>query len=208
MINDGFDINQKDKNGTTLLMYIAENTSQLLCTDILNLLIYLRANVNIKDNKEKTALMYVAEYNDYSSNIETLNILLNHDANVNDVDNKGMNALMYASKNIKTFSNETTVKMLLPLTDINHRCDNNKSYWDYLPNKFKDKFPKPNTSVIYNNHIYRYDVCIYCMENLPSVLFTPCGHIVVCYNCDPKDECKLCKTKIINKIIVESYSIV
>lgn len=208
IINKGVNINQKEENGMTLLMYIAENTSQFSCYGILHLLIKLGADINMKDNRGKTALMYASEFNEYSSNIETINLLINYNANVNEVDNKGMNALMYASKNIKSFSNENTVKVLLPLTDINHRCNNNKSYWDYLPNNYKDKYPKPNTSIIYNNHICHYNICIYCLENPTSILYTPCGHIISCFKCYSNDECKLCKTKIENKIMIENYSIV
>jgi len=119
-IQQGENINARDKNGMTLLDSAITNNNQeavkLLIEagadinatantgltplmrassqpDIVRLLIDAKANLNVKDNTYgKTALMYAAG----SVNTETLKLLLDAGADINATSNEGWTALCYA----------------------------------------------------------------------------------------------------------------
>ena len=60
LIRIGADVNAKNKNGTTVLMIAAANTSY---PDVIRELVKAGANVNAKSNDGQTALMYAARFN-------------------------------------------------------------------------------------------------------------------------------------------------
>ena len=44
---------------------------------------------------------------------------------------------------------------------------------------------------------FKYDECVICLTNPPSVLFCNCGHIPLCVECDKTKsvkDCPICKT--------------
>jgi ankyrin repeat protein len=123
-IRDGADVNAKDKDGETALMYAIWNDSP----EGLSILLQHGADVNAKDDDGWTALMNAAgndsprslsillqhgadpNANDddggtalmhaaFDGNPESISILLQHGADVNAKNNEGFMALMYATRN-------------------------------------------------------------------------------------------------------------
>ena len=84
-IKDGANVNAKDNDGNTALMWAAYNGH----TERVKLLIEHGANINAKDNDGETALMQAAFY----GYIEIVKLLLEYGASVNDKDNEGWTAL-------------------------------------------------------------------------------------------------------------------
>ena len=93
LVSGGEDINAKDGNGKTALMYASENGQ----AEIARLLIDAAADVNAKDKDGKTALMYAAE----SNNLETVKYLIAGKADAEAVDNSGNIALYKTKKKSK-----------------------------------------------------------------------------------------------------------
>jgi len=55
----------------------------------------------------------------------------------------------------------------------------------------------------------RYDSkrneCVVCIENEPTILFSPCNHLICCVKCAPKidnDICPTCRSRVLAKIRV------
>jgi len=70
LIEQGADVNAKDNNGTTPLIYAAQSGQTELCS----ILIEQGANVNAKDCFDRTPLSYA-----YHSNLtEVFNLLMQH----------------------------------------------------------------------------------------------------------------------------------
>lgn len=88
LINANADINVKNNQGMTILMYAA---SKYVSLNILNALlqIYPKNKINERDNKGKTALMY-------ASKIDKINLLLKYGADIHVKDDQGQNVLWYA----------------------------------------------------------------------------------------------------------------
>ncbi len=87
-LDKGIDINAKDNDGWTALMYAAIGHK-----DIAELLLAHRANVNAKDNKGNTALWFAAE----KGRKEIVEMLLKASADVNAKNVYGQTALMNAA---------------------------------------------------------------------------------------------------------------
>jgi ankyrin repeat protein len=93
LVNAGANVNARDENGGTPLIYAAINshTSKAVAA-----LIKSGANVNDATNYGSTALMYAAQYNLY---VDTIEILLEKGAEIEARTSNGDTALMYAAKN-------------------------------------------------------------------------------------------------------------
>jgi ankyrin repeat protein len=91
LINLGVDVNIKDKNGSTALIYASRNGYK----DIVELLLKYKADINIKNKFGNTALIYALR-NGYKEIVE---LLLKYKADVNIKDNYGSTALILASYN-------------------------------------------------------------------------------------------------------------
>lgn len=90
LIQDGIDINEVDKHGSSPLILSVQRGY----TKIVSRLLIARANTEIKDNSHKTALMYATE----SGNVCIASMIVSAKANVNAVTDFGETALMMASK--------------------------------------------------------------------------------------------------------------
>ena len=100
------DINIKDSDGWTALMYATDTDDRKM----ISLLIELGADVNMQDNDGQTALMNAIFVNATKS----ANYLIKHGANINIRDNNGQTPLMIAA-----FSNEPEIGELLILEGAN-----------------------------------------------------------------------------------------
>ena len=116
LIETGADVNAKDKDGGTALMYAARNGH----TKTVEKLIELGADVNSKDKFGGTALIWVAR-NGRTENVEKLVEL---GADVNARDNGGWTALHWAAGHT-----ETVEKLVELGADVNAR---DKSGWTAL----------------------------------------------------------------------------
>ena len=95
LIQDGADVNAKNKYGWTPLMFAAGyNTSM----EVLRVLLGAEAEVNAKNKDGRTPLMAAARYN---SNPEVLGGLIGAGADAKVKDNEGKTALDYARMNEK-----------------------------------------------------------------------------------------------------------
>src|SRR5271154_3733169 len=79
-IQSGADVNAKDNNGYSPLMFAADHNSN---TDVIKALINAGADVNAKDNGGFTPLIFAASYN---KNSDMITILIKAGANVNATD--------------------------------------------------------------------------------------------------------------------------
>lgn len=91
LANNGVDINTKDKDGWTALMYAVDKADK----KIVRLLIELGVNVNVQDDDGQTALMNAI----FINADEISRMLLRNGADVNVKDNKGQTPLMIAAYN-------------------------------------------------------------------------------------------------------------
>lgn len=96
LIQNGVNINTKNRYGTTALMYAAYSHDSK-CVD---LLIKNKADINIKDKNKRNALIYSCMNSDWglygSLNPDVLKSLINAGANINEIDEEGNTALLYA----------------------------------------------------------------------------------------------------------------
>ena len=115
-----FDVNMKDNDGKTALMYAVDrgdyNTVKLLLDN--------GADVNMKYNYGRTALMYAVDRGDYN----TIKLLLDNGADVNMQNKYGRTALMYAVGR----EDYNTVKLLLDNgADVNMKNNDGDTALDY-----------------------------------------------------------------------------
>lgn len=90
LIDKGFNMKNKFRDGKTILMYASEENKN---PEMVNMLMKKGAEIDAKDNNGKTALMYASERN---INPEVVTALLQNKANINAADKDGKNALMIA----------------------------------------------------------------------------------------------------------------
>ena len=89
LIDMGADVNAKDENDRTALIYASRNSS----SEILEYLIEKGADVNAKDDENKTALIDAASFN----NLEVIKYLIEKGADINAKDNENKTVLMHAA---------------------------------------------------------------------------------------------------------------
>jgi ankyrin repeat protein len=99
----GADINARDKNDVTALMWAAKNSSP----EVVKLLLDAGADINAQDKDGMTALMYAAKEN---INAEVVKVLSGK-ADINAQDEKGLTALMHAAW--KNFNPEVVDALLV-----------------------------------------------------------------------------------------------
>ena len=114
----GIDVNTRDDEGKTMLMY-ATRSSRL---SIIKLLLKNGADVNATDNFGRTALFY------YFPFVESAELLIKHGININHQDNDGNTVLHHYFNNLGTYAKYTKSILILLLDqdniDLNLR-DNN-----------------------------------------------------------------------------------
>lgn len=97
LINKGVDVNTKDEDRNTALIYATDQTYSMYTykdyITIVKLLLEAGANVNLQNNHGRTALIMATDYN----NIDIVKLLIKKGADVNIQDEEGKTALMYAT---------------------------------------------------------------------------------------------------------------
>lgn len=89
-LEEGYDVNSRDQENRTVLMYAAFNGQ----TNIINILLTAKADVNAQDKIGTSALMFAAS----GPGTEAVKILLKNGAKINMVDkNEHFSALMWAA---------------------------------------------------------------------------------------------------------------
>ncbi len=113
LLKQGADVNARDEDGKTVLMYACDYG----LIDIARMLLEYGANVNAKDKYGGTALMEGC----YDNEIDIVRLLLEYGANVNAKDKYGVTALMHAR-----FLEIDTVRLLLEYgANVNAKDKNN-----------------------------------------------------------------------------------
>lgn len=102
LIRKGADVNAKNEEGRTALMYAAEFNKN---PEVIKVLLTNGADVNAKDKDGETALMSAVAFN---KNPEVIQVLLNNGADMNAKDEIGRTALDFALVN----NNEEIVELL------------------------------------------------------------------------------------------------
>ena len=120
LINAGADVNAKDNDDETALMWAAESGH----AEAVKILINTGANVNAKNNDGYTALMLAA----INGNAETIKILLNAGADVNAKNNNGGTALILAAYRGHA---EAITTLLNAGADVNAKTDGGTRAVDY-----------------------------------------------------------------------------
>lgn len=121
IINKGADVNFKDNEGRTPIMYAVLNKNNL---NIVKILINAGANVNVKDKNGTTPLMGAVSKN---NNINIIKTLIDAGANINAKDKNGFTPLKYAKAN-------TNDKKVIEL--LNSKSQGN-SFIEKIKNFFK-----------------------------------------------------------------------
>ena len=119
LLKSGIDVNDRDSEGRTPLMYALGSYNPQL----IKLLIKNGADVNITDNKGRTALFFGSPY------VENIKLLIDSGININHQDNNGNTALHYyfnhCNSEIANW-NESTLNILLDQDNIDLNLKNNK----------------------------------------------------------------------------------
>lgn len=89
LLNSGDDLNQRDKDGTTPLMWASVQGS----LDLVKALIEKGGQVNAKDNRDDTALMIAS----YWGHPDVIEVLLRKGADIRAINKDGWSALMFAA---------------------------------------------------------------------------------------------------------------
>lgn len=114
MLKAGADVNAKDKNGKTALMYAADAGNDETIKELLK----AGANIQAKDNNGKTALMYAAS----TGNEDAIKALIKAGADLSAVDNKGKTAQIYAAES----RNEDAAKLFEASQPAPQPAENNE----------------------------------------------------------------------------------
>ncbi len=114
----GANINAKDKDGRTVLMFAVENNSPDI---VLQALMNAGADANAKDKQDMTALMYAAK----NSNPEAVKVLLEGGADATVKDKQDMTVLMWAAA--ENSNSEVATMFLSKKTDLNAKNKDGKT---------------------------------------------------------------------------------
>ena len=126
-INDGGDVNVRNKDGDTVLIFAVENGARL---DSIKCIINAKADVNAKNNYGYTALTSAAGL--LGDHTDIVKLLIDAKADVNAKDNNGYTALMMASH----FDNINIVKLLIDAkADVNAKDNNGNTVLMYAMSK-------------------------------------------------------------------------
>ena len=109
LLSEGVDVNFKDDNEMTSLMFASVYSNNTSSLEIVKLLLDNGANVNDKNNKGHSSLMISSEHSNSTSSLETVKLLLDNGADVDAKSNQGATSLMFASR----YSTRETVKLIL-----------------------------------------------------------------------------------------------
>jgi len=107
------DMNMKDKNGNTALIWASYASNTKSTEDTVKRLIDKGANLNIQDNSGLTALIMASWWSKNISSEGTVKMLIDARADLNIKDNNGNTALIYASRYSNKSSTPNTVKILI-----------------------------------------------------------------------------------------------
>lgn len=128
-IREGADINQRDRDGNTALMWAAGNGH--LTPELLDSFIRERADINIQNKEGMTALALSAHYRRLTP--ELVKAYVRNGANINERDKSGRTALMWSALNDPHVYKVTELYEALTAHRTDKKDDNYDNYLSPLP---------------------------------------------------------------------------
>jgi len=125
LLKEGADVNAKDDDGVSSLIFASSHSNNTSSLDTVRLLLKEGADVNEKEDDGESSLMYASRSSNSFSSLDTVKLLINEGADVNAENDDGWSSLMYASGNSNGTSSLATVKLLISEgADVNTKDDN------------------------------------------------------------------------------------
>ncbi len=120
IIEVGNDINLKNNNGLTALMFASKYSNTTSSLETVKLLIDSGADVNLRDDNGWAALMIASRYSNSTSSLETVKLLVDAGADLDIQNTDAWTALMMATVYSANESSFETVKLLIDAgADVN-----------------------------------------------------------------------------------------
>ena len=113
LIDAGANIDLKDNNGGSSLMFVSEFSGMHSTESIVKILIDAGANLDLQDNDGWSALMVSSSYSNAESTELTVKMLIDAGASLNLRNTEGCTSLILAASHSNTISTELTVNMLI-----------------------------------------------------------------------------------------------
>lgn len=148
LLDRGAYINYKSIYGWTSLMLAARNSYKNSNIDTVKLLLQYDADINTTNNYGRTALMCAIHASDTQISTKTIEILLEAGAKIDIQDLEGVTALIFSTKLSHYSGNIKIIQLLLDYgADYNIKDNNNKTFFDYLSDKYKNTINKIITTI-------------------------------------------------------------
>nr|WBF70611.1 putative ankyrin repeat protein [Megavirus caiporensis] len=138
LLDRGVNINYKSIYGWTSLMLASRNSYKNSNIDTVKLLLQYGADIDTTNNYGRTALMCAIHASDTQISTKTIEILLEAGAKIDIQDFEGTTALIFSTKLSHYSGNIKIIQLLLNYgADYNIKDNNNKTFIDYLSDKYK-----------------------------------------------------------------------
>ena len=208
LIDFGADLNIKNNEGWTALMFVCCNSDSNFTENMLKMLLDSKVDINIQNTRGNTALMIASRVSCMHPTENTVKMLLAVKAEVNIKNDEGWTALMSASSYVNTQSTENVIRLLLNAkadvdikskegeTASNIYIRNNKQHLDdevlILLGKTKGiPFNSLAFNTMYTFHEKQNELCSICLKDIKSiprenVVIISCGHFL----------CKACAARV------------
>ena len=128
LLDEGINIDSRDKYGFTPLILASSKTRSSSSLDTVKLLLDKGADINARTDSGYTALMHSVGTTNSTSSLDTVKLLLDNGADINAKTNSGTNALILSAGNSNNTSSLETVKLLLDNgADINAKTNSGET---------------------------------------------------------------------------------
>ncbi|ANB50760.1 putative ankyrin repeat protein [Powai lake megavirus] len=143
LLDKGANINYKSLYGWTSLMLASRNSYKNSNIDTVKILLQYGADIDAVNNYGRTALMCAIHASDTQISTKTIEILLEAGAKIDLRDFEGTTALIFSTKLSHYSGNIKIIQLLLDYgADYNIKDNNNKTFFDYLSDEYKNSINK------------------------------------------------------------------